>query len=70
MEGALLLVAVFVGVFVMTQRWFWMFALLFATIASFITVLACIVHFQILGAMVFLLAGFLGIWGMQGLSEN
>ncbi len=50
MEAFLVIVGiVFLGL--MTQRWFWVLAFGIGALASAFTTLACIFHFQILGAL-------------------
>ena len=50
--GSVLLFVALV-VLLLMQRWFWVLALLFATLVSCFAMLASIIHFQILGALVF-----------------
>lgn len=47
------IVALVVGAFLVTRRWFWVLAFGLGTLASAFTVLASIIHFQILGAVGF-----------------
>jgi len=48
--GIILLV---IGLFLMTQRWFWVLVCFFAGLASLFAMIASIIHFQILGAIGF-----------------
>jgi hypothetical protein len=55
-----------VGIFLITQRWFWAIVLFFGGLASSFSVLASIVHWQILPAIgFFILSSF--IWGLFAL---
>lgn len=44
------------GIFVITRAWFWCITFFFFALASFFSMLASIVHFQILGAIGFFFA--------------
>lgn len=49
-----------VGIFLITQRWFWVLGFGLCALAAWFTVLAMIFHFQILGALgMFILASIL-----------
>ncbi len=48
--GILLLL---IGLFLMTKRRFWAFAFWLAALASFFSMVASVIHFQILGAIGF-----------------
>jgi hypothetical protein len=53
MEWVLAAVALVVGLYLVTRRWVWVLAFGLGALASAFTVLACIVHFQILAAVGF-----------------
>lgn len=44
------------GIFLITRAWFWCLTFFLLALASFFSMLASIVHFQILGAMGFFFA--------------
>lgn len=57
MEKLILVCCIIAGLWLATQRWAWAVAFGIGAIASWFTVLAMIVHFQILGAVgMFILA--------------
>lgn len=53
MEEVAGLVLLIIGVLLVTQRWFWLLVFGLGTLASLFTVIASVVHFQILGAVGF-----------------
>jgi hypothetical protein len=54
-DGIFIFVLVIGVIFLVTQRWFWLIASGLGVIASFFAMCASVIHFQILGAMGFLL---------------
>jgi len=67
MEVALV-VAGIVALFLFTQRWFWLLVFGLSALASFFSMIASVIHFQILAAVGFfilttLLAGIIRIIG-------
>ena len=60
--GILLLIGL---IFLITRRWFWCLVFLLGGLASCFTMIACIIHFQILAAVGFFVL--MGIcWGILG----
>lgn len=52
--GILILITLGVGViYLFTRRWFWRVAFFFGALASLFSMIASIIHFQILGALGF-----------------
>jgi hypothetical protein len=59
------------ALWLMVQRWFWILAFFIGGLASAFATLASIIHFQILGALLFFFLMFI-CWGIMGFiaSEN
>lgn len=57
MDSDMLIIGVigFIALWLIMQKWFWIIALFIATIASIFSIIASIIHFQILGALGFTL---------------
>jgi|GEM_PF-2808242 len=60
-NSAILICTACIGLILITRVWFWVLAFLLSSIAAFFSMLASIVHLQILGAIGFLLLGIL-LW--------
>lgn len=50
-EVTILIGSVLIGGFLATQRWFWVLFFGLAALSSFLTMAACVIHFQILFAV-------------------
>ena len=46
-------ISLMLGIFLVTQRWFWIFVIGLSAIACVFSMIASIIHFQILGAVGF-----------------
>ncbi|WLQ15630.1 hypothetical protein O5O45_06835 [Hahella aquimaris] len=62
MDVILLILGV-AALFLITQRWFWVLVFGLGTLASAFTVIASVIHFQILGAVGFTVLTFI-LWAI------
>lgn len=62
-EKAIIIILGIVALVLITQRWFWILLFGLATLASGFTVIASVIHFQILGAVGFTVLTFL-LWAI------
>ena len=65
MNEFLPIILVLLAIFLLTRRWFWQAVFFFAGLAAFFSMLASIVHFQILAAIGFFILWWL-LWAMLG----
>jgi hypothetical protein len=63
-------VGLLVGGYLVTRSWFWLIASGIGAIASFFSVIASIIHFQILGALGFTLLTFICIFIFRLITDD
>lgn len=62
-ENVILIILAVVALILVTQRWFWVFLFGLGTLASGFTIIASVIHFQILGAVGFTVLTFI-LWAI------
>jgi len=60
-EKTILIILAVIAIILITQRWFWILAFGLCTLASGFTVIASVIHFQILAAVGFTVLTFI-LW--------
>ena len=69
--GILILIVLGIGaIYLMTRRWFWMVAFFFGALASLFSIIASIIHFQILGAVGYFVLMIICWFIFQALLDN